>query len=322
MVETTPTDFDSPWKNIIERYFPDFMAFFFPDVHTAIDWQKGYTFLDKELQQVVREAETGPRRVDKLVQVTSKGSEETAWVLIHIEIQGQRDSGFTERIYIYNYRLYDRYQRRVASLVILSDTSPNWRPDSFGYELFGCRVSLDFPTVKLLDYEERWDELEADTNLFAVVVMSHLQTQRTQQQPVERYAAKLKLAKMLYQRGYSRQDVLELFRFIDWILTLSSELEQQFRVELAQFEAEVKMEYVTSVERLAREEGRQEGSLENARQFILAVLNTRFSAPLDSIANLIEKIDDLDTLDELHNRAVTVDSLTAFEQLLDENKAS
>jgi hypothetical protein len=204
----------------------------------------------------------------------------------------------------------------VAILAILSDTSPNWRPQSFGYELFGCKVSLDFPIVKLLDYRERWNELEEDTNLFSVVVMAHLQTQRTQQQPTERYTAKLKLAQMLYRRGYSRQDVLELFRFIDWILTLPTELEQRFRAELAQFEAEVKMEYVTSIERLAMEEGRQEGSLEKARQFILAVLNTRFGASLESVANLVEQIDDLNSLDELHRQAVMVGSLAAFERRL------
>jgi hypothetical protein len=311
MAETT-TDFDSPWKNIIERYFQDFMAFFFHAAHEEIDWHEGYTFLDKELQQVVREAETGPRRVDKLVQVSLKDSEETAWILIHLEVQGQPDNEFPVRMYIYNYRIFDRYQRRVASMAILSDTSPNWRPQSFDYELLGCRVSLDFPTVKLLDYGERWDKLEADTNPFSVVVMAHLQTQRTQQQPAERYAAKLKLAQMLYRRGYNRRDVLELFRFIDWILMLPNELEQQFRVELAQFEAEVKMEYVTSVERLAR----QEGSREKAHEFVITVLETRFGELAESIVTRIEQIDEMDILDELLRRAVMVDSLTAFEQLL------
>ena len=124
--------------------------------------------------------------------------------------------------------------------------------------------------MPMTDYDSPWKGiieryfeafmLEANTNPFAVVVMAHLQTQRTQQQPAERYAAKLKLAKMLYRRGYIRQDVLELFRFLDWILTLPTELEQQFRVELAQFEAEVKMEYVTSVERLAMEKAGKKGA--------------------------------------------------------------
>ena len=51
-------DYDSPWKEIMEVYFNDFMAFFFPDIAEEVDWDRGYTFLDKELQQVVRDAES------------------------------------------------------------------------------------------------------------------------------------------------------------------------------------------------------------------------------------------------------------------------
>ncbi len=32
------SDYDSPWKDILERYFEDFMAFFFPEAHKNIDW--------------------------------------------------------------------------------------------------------------------------------------------------------------------------------------------------------------------------------------------------------------------------------------------
>ena len=39
---------------MLERYLADFLAFFFPQAHAEIDWHRGYTFLDKELQQVVR----------------------------------------------------------------------------------------------------------------------------------------------------------------------------------------------------------------------------------------------------------------------------
>ncbi|MFN2266961.1 MAG: hypothetical protein ABR533_01695 [Desulfonatronovibrio sp.] len=56
-------EYDSPWKIALERYFPEFMEFFFPDVHSDIDWSAGYEFLDKELQQVVRDAELGRRYV-------------------------------------------------------------------------------------------------------------------------------------------------------------------------------------------------------------------------------------------------------------------
>ena len=48
------TSFDSPWKDIVEAYLPEFFAFFFPDAYTAIDWEKGFDFLDQQLRQVVR----------------------------------------------------------------------------------------------------------------------------------------------------------------------------------------------------------------------------------------------------------------------------
>jgi hypothetical protein len=200
----------------------------------------------------------------------------------------------------------------------MQPSTPNWRPQSFGYELFGCRVSLDFPAVKLLDYTERWATLEANPNPFAVVVMAHLQTQQTRQQPAERYAAKLKLAQMLYRRGYNRQDVLELFRFIDWLLTLPYDLEQQFRVELEQIEAEVKMQYVTSIERLAMEEGRQEGM----REMLIDLLQARFGTLTSDLTQKLERVETNDRLKALFREALTVASLSAFELLLSEDETS
>jgi hypothetical protein len=128
------TDYDSPWKEVLEKYFKDFIAFFFPKVYRGIDWSREYEFLDKELQQIVRDAELGRRLVDKLVKVWRKNGEE-AWVVIHIEIQGQVDTEFPERLYIYNYRLFDRYKRKVVTLAVLADDRVAWRPNEFGYEL-------------------------------------------------------------------------------------------------------------------------------------------------------------------------------------------
>jgi hypothetical protein len=105
------TDFDSPWKEALEHYFPQFMSFFFPLAHADIDWARGYEFLDKELQQVVRDAELGRRLVDKLARVYARDGEED-WVLVHVEVQGQPEAAFAKRMYVYNYRLYDRTRLR------------------------------------------------------------------------------------------------------------------------------------------------------------------------------------------------------------------
>ena len=162
--------------------------------------------------------------------------------------------------------MFDRYDRPVVSLAVLSDTRPNRRPDRFGYQLWGCEVGIKFPVVKLRDYRKRWSELEQSDNPFAIVVMAHLQTQATRRNPEARLNEKLQIVRRLYERGYSRQDVLNLFRFIDWVLVLPADLEAHFQVELANFEAERNMPYVTSIERMGIEKGLQQGRQEGRQQ--------------------------------------------------------
>ncbi|MBF0235978.1 MAG: hypothetical protein HQK65_23535 [Desulfamplus sp.] len=69
MNDTSKSDYDSPWKDILERFFKQFLSFFFPAVHAGIDWTKEYTFLDKEFQKLFKDSQTGRRYADKLVKV-------------------------------------------------------------------------------------------------------------------------------------------------------------------------------------------------------------------------------------------------------------
>lgn len=67
--QTPVADYDSPWKEALSRDLPEALALFFPAVYAEIDWSRGYTLLDKELQQVTRDADLGRRLADTLVQV-------------------------------------------------------------------------------------------------------------------------------------------------------------------------------------------------------------------------------------------------------------
>ena len=55
--------------------------------------------------------------------------------------------------------------------------------------------------------------------------MAYLKSRVTADDPENRYRLKMQLVRRLYQRGYQRNDILELFRFIDWVLVLPPELE-------------------------------------------------------------------------------------------------
>lgn len=282
-----PDDYDSPWKEAVERCFPEFMAFYFPEAHAQIDWAQGYAFLDQELRAVVQDAELGKRFVDKLVRVRRfSGAED--WIYIHVEVQGSAQAEFAERMFVYNYRLYDRYRRPVASMAVLADDSEAWRPERFGFEVLGCRHQLDFPTAKLLAYAGREEALQSEPNPFALVTLAHLLTRATRHDMQARFAAKWKLVQLLYRRGWNKQRIINLFVVLDWMMRLPEALGQLLWQNIEVFEEKEKMRYVSSIERLGiekgiqqgmqqgRQEGRQVGRLEGEARVLARLLTRRF----------------------------------------------
>jgi len=254
-----PTDnYDSPWKEAIEHYFPEFMEFYFPDACAAIDWAKKYYFLDKELRAIFPEAEVSNRVVDKLVQVELL-KEKEKWLYIHIEVQSTQQADFARRMFVYNYRIFDKYDKPVASFAILADRHRTWRPNSYGFEFAGSKLMLEFSIVKLIDYEPGIDELLTLDNAFGLITAAHLLTQQTRKKNEERYNVKLRLIRLLYERQWERKHIVELLRVIDWFLELPKELRQKLKAEICQIEEQQKMKYVTSFERDAMEEGFEKG---------------------------------------------------------------
>ena len=226
---------------------------------------------------MVRDAELGKRFVDKLVKVYLKGGQET-WILLHIEIQSQYEQNFAERIYVYNYRIFDKYRRNVVSLVVLGDESNSWRPTEYRSKLFGCGIHFTFPSVKLLDFAKASQSLAEDNNPFAVVVLAHLTANQTRKNQQQRFEGKLSLTRRLYRQGFSRQDVLNLYRFIDWVIGLPEQLEQDFLEEVRQFEEENRMPYITNAERLGIKQGLQQGMQQEGANLILRQLNRRIGS--------------------------------------------
>jgi hypothetical protein len=277
------TDYDSPWKDFIELYFRDFLKFFFPEIEADIDWDKPFRFLDKELQKVVRDAGIPRHYADKLVQVYRRNGEE-ALVVCHIEVQGEKEDEFEARMFRYNYRLGDRYNCPVVSLAIIADLNKEWRPTSLHTSLWGCSTDFKFPIVKLLDYQDDWEALEASRNPFAVVVMAHLKTKETHNKPEERKTWRYHLTTMLYDQGYGEQAILDLDNFLDWLMDLPEELEKQFQIELKAFEEARQMKYVTTIERMAEERGRVAERLTTQTEIALNML--RDNLPLEQITRL------------------------------------
>jgi hypothetical protein len=278
-------DLDSPWKHILRTYFPQAMQFFFPNTAALIDWEQPYEFLDKELLRITREAETGDRYADQLVKVWLLEGEQV-WLLLHVEVQSQWESGFAQRVFLYNIRIFDLYQQVPVSLAILCDESLSWKPHNYVVNYPDTQLNFNFGIVKLLDWRDRTEELDSSDNPFAVVVLAHLKLIETKGRAQQRKAWKFRLTKMLYERGYERQQILDLYRFVDWLIILPEMLEREFWQELQTFEEDRKVTYVTNAERFGfergiqegrqkgRQEGRQEG-LDRERALILRQLTRR-----------------------------------------------
>jgi hypothetical protein len=103
------------------------------------------------------------------------------------------------------------YDQPVLSLAVLCDANPRWRPTEFTRQILGCEVQFRFPIAKLLDYRQRWNDLEQSQNPFSTVIMAHLKAQETQRDPGQRKNWKFALTRNLYEKDYVKQDILNLF---------------------------------------------------------------------------------------------------------------
>jgi hypothetical protein len=232
---------DTLWQEALERYFPAFMAFFFPLTFAHIAWEKGYEFLDDALQQALRDAAPGCRPADKLARVVGK-SGCGSLILIHIKAERRPAADFTEHMAVSNSRLFDRYGMPVVNLVIWGDTRAWRRPEQFLAQITAQTGDGGLPVprrpIGLLDYRARWALLEQATNPVAILVQAYLKARETAQDPEDRYYWKLQLMQGLRERGYQRNDLLALQGFIDRILRLPEDLENRLRQALRVREAQ------------------------------------------------------------------------------------
>jgi predicted transposase/invertase (TIGR01784 family) len=204
--------YDKLWKGIIEDLFDDFIHFFYTEWADKIDFDRGFEFLDQELAQLFPELESDNRTIDKLVKVFLKdGTEE--WILIHIEVQGYEDLNFEERMYIYNYRIFDRFQKKISAIAIFTDKKEGYKPNTYHTECFGTEVTYHFRTYKVLEQKE--EDLEQSQNPFAIVVLATLAAiKKGKKDDATIMDIKRNLARMLYERNYSKKKIISLFKFI------------------------------------------------------------------------------------------------------------
>jgi hypothetical protein len=312
-------NYDETWKEAINDYFDSFLSFFFPKVYQLIDWEKKPVSLDKELQQITASSKDSKRLADKLFKVWLKDNREV-WILIHIEVQSQYEKDFAQRMYIYNYRAFDLYQKPVISLVILGDESYSWRPSSYNYNLGECEMSLKFPTVKLIDYEEKWHELETEKNVFAIIVMAHLKTKSTTNDLVLREEWKWNLVRLLYEKGYQKKDIIKLFKIIDLMMKLPEKLQNKLEQKIINYEEEKTMPLLCNMELRGMEKGMEKGIKKGIQKTlqenIIMILEKRFGNISTDLITRINRLNNVTQLQEIFKEIITINSISEVETLI------
>ena len=121
-------------------------------------------------------------------------------------------------------------------------------------------------------------ELSNSTNPFAVIIVAHLTAIQSKQNYQDRLDKKIAITRSLYEKGFNKADILNLYTFIDWVIHIPISLAIEYNNEISRFEEQNNMPYITTAERLGFEKGIEQGietGIEKGELLILCRLLTK-----------------------------------------------
>ncbi|MBO0588617.1 Rpn family recombination-promoting nuclease/putative transposase [Sporosarcina sp. E16_8] len=266
--EAGDLDQDGLWKKVIGELFEDFLLFFAPTLHAQVDFSKAPDFLQQELFQEIMDEKKGRRMADQLVKVYLVDGEEK-WILVHVEVQSDNEKDFAKRMFQYFYRIYDRFDREIVALAIMTSPHQSEFSTQFRYSYFGTKLDYAYTNYKVADYD--YKELEQSDKLFSKVVLATKYMNETKQDADKRYAFKMKLMREIIKHPiYSRTTIQAVFYFIDYLLRLPQELSEQLAKiirpilkeeanDMVQFNEENPSPTLAAIFAMEREEGERKG---------------------------------------------------------------
>lgn len=269
------------------------MAFFFPDIMRAIAPRRGSERLDEKLLEIAADPELTDLEADSLIRVWRPDGEEV-WLSIHFEVEGPPKADFIRQMFIRNGGLFERYDRTVASLLIVGDENPDRPPYQFGYELLGTKLEFKPRVLKLADYHVDLS-LEGRLHPVAVVAYVYRKAIETANDDRARRRAKVGLVKALHAREMRSGEFCQLYRLIDGMMGLPESQAERAWQELCDFEREIGRHYITDPENVGHKAGWAEVRNDYRRQ-IETVLLYKFHDSGMALVRTIRQIQDVAVL--------------------------
>lgn len=304
-------DYDYLWKKMITDLFEDFIQFVIPELYDHVDWSKKPLSLEQELHKISSGIKKGQRTADKLFNVHLKNGTDQ-WILIHIEIQGSKDPDFSKRMFQYYYRIFDKHNKDIVAIALLTDSNRSFHPNKFTQEMFGTKLSYKYNSIKLMSLNQ--EQLKASKSPIALTLLAGQYLVQSKWKSELRYQYKRELIKLVLQdetitRHEKSEVISTLLFFIDKLLRIPNEYTQKLEYEIQTIlKEENRMDEKWNLEdaptfkgvfealrKEEREEGRSEGekakAIAIAKKMLLKGLDVQLIAdttelPLEEILKL------------------------------------
>ncbi|WP_461044370.1 Rpn family recombination-promoting nuclease/putative transposase [Spirosoma harenae] len=290
---------DTLWKAILEDVFDDFLRFFFPNADELFYLDRGFEYLDKELEQLFPpEQDTYQLRyVDKLVKVFTRQASKPVeqWILIHIEVQGYRDPHFAERMFQYYYRIFDKYRQPITAIALFTDSHKGYHPSRYEQSYLGTQLSYRYNTYKIRDQNEA--NLLANPNPFALVILTAKTALKAGTlSEDELLNLKLSIAKSLLNSQISKNKVRSILNFLRYYVRLENPVvNSKFEKEIESITQSSKpMGIEEFLLDRAKKEGLKEGlekgleqGVEQEKRLVVASLLTKTGFSSEQIADIV-----------------------------------
>ncbi len=307
-------DHDRLFKDLLTLFFFDFLALFFPRLAALID-PDSIEFLPQEVYTGLAEGDKFV--VDVLVKARWKNAARgAAFFLIHVENQSTAPRSFLERFFRYHLALLNKHRVPVYPIVLYTHDRPRHRLPNVYRTSFPDGEVLRFTCRSVQLNRLPWRRFVQSNNPVASALMAKMKIA-----PKDRARVKFECLRLMLTLKPDPKRLRLIQVFLDTYLRLTpkEEVVLMRTLELKGLkphEIEKTIDYASSWDRgvaHGRQEGRQEGLQDGAREelraTLLAMLSVRFGDLPASVRSRVNRLNSIDELRALTQRAFTAGTL-------------
>ncbi len=254
---------DEAFKKLLQTFFAEFIELFFPELDVLLDHSHTRLLMQEQLVDIVGEE---AKILDLLLETRYKALD--AYILVHMEPQSSRKKDFSERMFIYFGRLFERHRkehRLIIPIAIFTADEGGEEPDTFRMAIPGREI-VRFHYWKVELRRHSWRRFVDSDNPVAAALLAKMGYNEK-----EKKEMRLAYLRMLLRLRRKLDDarMALLMSVADLYFKPDPEQDERIMRELMNDhpkEGEAIMELMPAWKRWGYEEGIEEGLLKGKEQ--------------------------------------------------------